>query len=89
MSFLYYNTVVAGLMSQIDSLMVSFVQNGYNALAGALKLPLVALGSLFIILMGYGITYGFIKAPLQELYKFIIRLGFIYFFAMNWGNFSF
>jgi type IV secretion system protein VirB6 len=88
-AFLYYNTVVTGLMSQIDTLMIAFVRNGYNALAGALKAPLVALGSLFIILMGYGITHGLIKAPMQELYKFIIRLGFIYFFAMNWGNFSF
>jgi len=76
-------------MSQIDRLMVVFVQNGYNALAGALKAPLAATATLFIVLMGYGITQGFIRTPLQELYKFIIRIGFIYFFAMNWGNFSF
>lgn len=89
MNFLYYNTVVTGLMSQIDTLMVTFVRNGYDALAQALQAPFVALSSLFIILMGYGIVYGFIKAPLQELYKFIVRLGFIYFFAMNWGHFSY
>lgn len=89
MSFLYYNTVVTGLMSQIDTLMVPFVQNGYNALAQTLEKPLLAAGTLFVILMGYGITHGLIKAPLTELYKFIFRLGFIYFFAMNWGHFSY
>lgn len=89
MNVMYYNTVVTSLMTQIDTLMVAFVKNGYNAMAEALKGPFIALSALFIILMGYGITLGFIKAPLQELYKFIIRLGFIYFFAMNWGNFSF
>lgn len=89
MAILYYNTVVTGLMSQIDTLMVSFVRNGYNAMAEALKAPFIAAGSLFVILMGFGIIHGFIKAPLQELYKFIIRLGFIYFFAMNWGHFSY
>lgn len=89
MGFLYYDTVVVGLVSQVDSLMVNFVRDGYNALADALKAPLAAMSVLSIILTGYGITHGLIKAPLQELYKFIFRLGFIFFFAMNWGNFSF
>lgn len=89
MGFLHYDTVVVNLVSQINTLMDHFTHDGYNALADALRLPLISMGGLFIILTGYGITHGFIKAPLQELYKFIIRIGFIYFFAMNWGNFSY
>lgn len=89
MAFLYYDTVVTGLVSQIDTLMKTFVHNGYNALAGALKAPLTALGVLSIVLIGYGMTQGFIKAPMKTVYGWIIRMGFIFFFAMNWGNFSF
>lgn len=81
--------MVVGLISQVDTLMGSFANDGYNALASALKMPFAALAALFITLMGYGITHGFIKAPLQELYKMVFRLGVIFFFAMNWGNFSF
>lgn len=89
MTFLYYNTVVTGLVSQIDTLMVTFVHNGYNALASALKAPLTALGTLSIVLLGYGITQGFIKSPMKTLYIWILKMGLIMFFAMNWGNFSF
>lgn len=88
-AFMAYDTMVVDLMSEINLLMSTFVHDGYNALALALKAPLAATGTLFIVLMGYGITKGFIKAPLQELYKFVLRIGLIYFFAMNWGNFSF
>ncbi|MFJ1270111.1 type IV secretion system protein [Legionella lytica] len=88
MGFLYYDTVVTGLVRQIDTLMVEFVHHGYNALTLALKGPLAAVGALSIVLIGYGITYGFIKAPMKELYKWIIRMGFIYFFFMSWGHFS-
>lgn len=83
-----YDTVVVSLTSQIDTLMNNFIFNGYNALVEALTKPLAALSLLFIVLAGYGITHGFIQSPLKELYKFSLRLGFIYFFAMNWGNFS-
>lgn len=89
MAFLYYDTVVTGLVSQIDTLMVSFVKNGYNALASALKKPLGATGVLSIVLMGYGVMLGYIKAPMKMVYQWIIRLGIIFFLAMNWGNFSF
>jgi type IV secretion system protein VirB6 len=89
MGFLYYDTVVTGLVSQIDTLMIAFVKDGYNALATALKAPLAAVGTLSIVLIGYGITMGFIKASMKELYKWILKMGVIFFFAMNWGNFSF
>lgn len=83
-----YDNVVVSLTSQIDTLMNNFIFNGYNTLVDALTKPLAALSVLFIVLAGYGILQGFIKSPLKELYKFSLRLGFIYFFAMNWGNFS-
>lgn len=89
MAIITYDTMIIELVRQMDTIMGTFLRDGYNSLASALKAPFISLCALFIVLTGYGITKGFIKAPLQELYKFIFRLGFIYFFAMNWGNFSF
>ena len=83
------NGMVIGLISQVEALMGHFGQGGYNALAAALKAPLAALIGLYIVLLGYGITHGFIKSPLPELYKLAFRLGLVYFFVMSWGNFSF
>lgn len=84
-----YSNVILSLTNQMDTLTANFVKNGYGALASALAKPLASLIILFIVLTGYGITRGLIKAPLEELTKFSVRVGIIYFFAMNWGNFSF
>jgi type IV secretion system protein VirB6 len=54
-----------------------------------LQKPLAAAGVLSIVLMGYGMIQGLIKMPMRALSGWIIRMGFIFFFAMNWGNFSF
>lgn len=83
-----YSNVILGLTEQIDKLTTNFVREGYIALMHALAKPLASLGILFIVLTGYGITRGLIKAPLQELVNFSIRLGTIYLFAMNWTFFS-
>lgn len=83
-----YSTVLSGLTSQIDIITKDFVFHGYNALANALSAPLASVCILSIVLMGYGISRGAIKAPMDAMYGFIFRMGFIYFFAMNWGNFS-
>lgn len=89
MAFLYYDNVVTGLVSQIDMLLVHFVKDGYQALVSILKAPLAAAGTLMIVLLGYGVLQGYIKTPLQEIYKLIVRLGFVYFFFMSWDSFSF
>lgn len=84
----YYDTVIGDLTQQIDVLSANFLQGGYNAMASALAAPLASLITLFIVLTGYGITQGLIQTPIKTFYTFIIRVGVIYFFAMNWGNFS-
>jgi type IV secretion system protein VirB6 len=83
-----YSNVILGLTKQIDRLTTNFVHEGYNALVNALTAPLASLSVLFIIITGYGITRGIIKAPMQELVNFAFRLGIIYLFAMNWEFFS-
>ncbi|HAU0369092.1 TPA: type IV secretion system protein [Legionella pneumophila] len=89
MAFLYYDNVVTGLVSQIDTLLVHFIKDGYQALAAHLRQPLVGMGTLMIILLGYGVLQGHIKTPLNDVYKLIFRLGIVSFFIMSWGNFSF
>lgn len=83
-----YSNVITGLTGQIDTLTTNFVREGYSALMQALIAPLASLSILFIVITGYGITRGVIKAPLQELVNFAFRLGVIYLFAMNWNFFS-
>jgi type IV secretion system protein VirB6 len=83
-----YSNVILNLSNQIDALTQNFIFNGYQALSSMLAKPLAALSILFIVLMGYGITRGIIKTPLDELVKFSVRLGIICFLAMNWANFS-
>lgn len=89
MAFLYYDSVVTGLVSQIDSLLAHFVRDGYTALVSALKAPLAAAGTLLIVLFGYGVLQGHIKASLKEINTLLFKLGFVSFLFMSWGNFSF
>jgi type IV secretion system protein VirB6 len=83
-----YATVILRLASEIDTLTRTFVAGGYQALSAALARPLGSLCLLYIILIGYGITRGLIKTPMQEFIKGSIRIGIIYMLAMNWSFFS-
>lgn len=83
-----YSTIILRLATEIDTLTKTFVSGGYQALSGALSKPLGSLCLIYIILIGYGITRGLIKTPMQEFIKGSIRIGLIYMLAMNWGFFS-
>jgi type IV secretion system protein VirB6 len=83
-----YATIILKLASEIDLLTRTFVSGGYQALASALAKPLGSACVLYIILIGYGITRGLIKTPMQEFIKGAFRMGLIYMLAMNWGFFS-
>ncbi|MBA2648294.1 MAG: type IV secretion system protein [Legionella sp.] len=83
-----YATVILSLATEIDTLTKTFVAGGYQALSSALAKPLGSLCIIYIILIGYGITRGLIKTPMQEFIKGSIRIGLIYMLAMNWGLFS-
>jgi type IV secretion system protein VirB6 len=83
-----YATIILQLTNQIDVLTQSFTFNGYQALSNALSKPLATLCVLFIVLTGFGIVLGLVKAAFQEFNKWAIRIGIIYMFAMNWGFFS-
>ena len=73
---------------KIDTITNTFTFNGYEALADALRVPLGSAVVLYIILMGYASARGLIESPPQALIKLALRIGVIYFLAMNWGNFA-
>ena len=79
---------LVSLANEIDSLINSFVFEGYSALASLLRAPLGSMIVLYIVLVGYAMVRGLIQTPQQELFKFSIRAGLIYMCAMDWGFFS-
>lgn len=83
-----YANIIVKLSSEIDVLTRSFLFQGYQALANALKAPLGSLCILYIVVIGYGVARGLIKMPMQELVKGAFRIGLVYMLAMNWGIFS-
>lgn len=89
MSAMTYNNFIIQLAGEIDRLTRHFVFDGYKAMASTLKAPLASMVILYIVLKGYGIAQGVIERPQQELFRFAIRAGLIYMFAMNWEIFSF
>jgi len=83
-----YINVISGIFSQIHHLLDQYVHQGYVALAEALKYPLGISVTLYIVLLGYSITQGWVKYSISEFVKTALKIGLIYTFAMNWDFFS-
>jgi type IV secretion system protein VirB6 len=88
MSIPSYNTVVEAVLHEIDLLLEDYVFNGYSALADYLSGPLGMAVTLYIILMGYSLSMGWLSMSIREFSKGLVKIGLIYLFAMNWGWFS-
>ncbi|QMT61709.1 type IV secretion system protein [Legionella sp. PC997] len=88
MSTTTYNNFMIQLAHELDSITRTFVFDGYRALSSLLQAPLASMIVLYIILKGYAVARGLIEQPQQELFRFSIRVGLIYLFAMNWDFFS-
>jgi type IV secretion system protein VirB6 len=88
MSIPSYNTVVEAVLHEIDLLLENYVFHGYSALADYLSGPLGLAVTLYIILMGYSLSMGWLSMSIREFSKGLVKIGLIYLFAMNWGWFS-
>lgn len=84
-----YDTLINSLLTQVDDLLVDYVQNGYQALIDYLAAPLGAAIVLFFVCYGVSMSQGWIKGSISGLTYSLFKIGVIYFLAMNWGNFSF
>jgi len=80
--------VVSGLFDQIHHLLDQYVNKGYQALVDALKYPLGISVTLYIVLLGYSVTQGWVPLSINQFVKSALKIGIIYVFAMNWEFFS-
>ncbi|HAT8326760.1 TPA: hypothetical protein GDD11_11875 [Legionella pneumophila] len=83
-----YDNFLVLLAGEMDKLTRHVVFDGYQALANLLKAPLASLIILYMVLKGYALAQGMMERPQQEFFRFGIRVGLIYLFAMNWDFFS-
>ncbi len=83
-----YINVVSGLFDQIHHMLDQYVNKGYQALADALKYPLGISVTLYIVLLGYSVTQGWVPLSINQFVKTALKIGIIYVFAMNWEFFS-
>lgn len=84
-----YKTIVMVFFDEaLNPLLKNFVFNGYSTLAHQLEYPLGIAIILFITLLGIAISQGWVALSVSNFLKAVIRVGLIYSFAMNWGNFS-
>lgn len=84
-----YSNIVEQLFSTLDQILNNYIYNGYSSLVDHLKYPLGLAVTLYIMLMGISISQGWIKLSLGEFIKSAVKIGLIYWFAMNWSSFSY
>ncbi len=82
------NTFVADIFSAIKLILDNYTQNAYQALRDALEAPLAAAITLYYVIMGVSITYGWVEISMRNLVKSVLKVGLIYSFTMNWDFFT-
>jgi|GEM_PF-1486769 len=88
MTSLSYDTVILKYQEEITTLLNECVYKGYNALSSYLSAPLAVCLVLYIACIGFSIMNGWLRLSMAEFIKAALKIGLIYTFAMNWGNFS-
>lgn len=83
----YFN-IVLKLFDQIHGLLNHFVYDSYHQLANTLKTPLALCISLYVVVLGYSITQGWVQLSLKQLILLALKLSVIYSLAMSWDFFS-
>ncbi|NNM58287.1 MAG: type IV secretion system protein [Legionellales bacterium] len=76
--------VITGMFTQIQSLLTNYTSEGYQALSSTLAIPLGAAISLYIVLMGFAISQGFVEMKMKELVVASLKIAVVYTAAMNW-----
>ncbi len=88
MSVIGFNTIIVRLFAELDMVLNHFVYNSYASLATHLKTPLAAAAMIYIILLGYSITAGWVQASMSNFIKSAVKLGLVLMFALQWDVFS-
>lgn len=81
------DTYVRVIFTNFDAAVNTYIYNGYSALMSYVNVYLAALVVAAIIMKGYKLWFSD-DVKLKEFAVFVFKVAFIYFFAVNWGNFS-
>jgi type IV secretion system protein VirB6 len=87
MAIEYFN-VVHYLFSNVHHLLDHYLYAGYHALSDYIKTPLRLLMVLYVVMLGYGITQGWVQWHYSVLIKTVVKLSIIYTLCINWDFFS-
>ncbi len=80
-----YTDIVLKTLSEIDLLLKDYVFDGYHALSASLSVPLGLLATIYICLLGYAITLGWVKISMGNFVKICLKISFIYLAVTQWG----
>jgi type IV secretory pathway VirB6-like protein len=80
-----YKTLVLDTLSQVDSLLIHYVYDGYQAFSTYLQVPLGILSAIAITLLGYSVSIGWVRLSIPNLVKAVLKIGLIYMAVMDWG----
>lgn len=83
----YFNIILT-LFDRIHNILDHFVFDTYHQLVLALRLPLALCIALYVVLLGYSVSHGWISLSFSYIVKITLKLSVIYLLAMNWDFFS-
>ena len=83
----YFN-IVLGLFDQIHHYLNQYVFEGYHHVALALRAPIALCITLYIVLLGYSVSQGWVAISVKHIIKLTVKLSVVYTLAMNWNFFS-
>lgn len=79
------NNLITSLFDDVHQLLNNYTQQGFDALNNALAEPLGIAISLYIILVGFAITQGWVELSMRNFVKSTLKIGIVYTAATNWG----
>ena len=84
MSIVSTDSVITDLFNNIHQMLNNYTDQAFHALSSALAAPLGVAISLYIVLMGFSISQGFVEMKMKELVSASLKMAVVYTAAMNW-----
>lgn len=82
-------TIIVRLFTELDNILGNYVHHSYSALASYLTKPLALAMVVYIALLGWSITQGWVQLSMGNLVKAASKLAAILGVALHWDIFSF
>lgn len=88
MSAIDHGNFIITFFEKINSILDEFVHSGYGALAEVIMPALLAAFTLYIAMLGFSISQGWVEGSMKQLTKVVVKFALVYLFCINWGVFS-